>query len=53
MWILMDTHTTHLYTGLGEVDPHGQVLPHEDIRIVGLRERLLQLLQLEPNRNNN
>ena len=34
-------HITHLYAGLSEADPHGQVLPHEDVRVVGLSERLL------------
>lgn len=37
---------THLDAGLGEADAHGDLLAHEDVRIVGLREAALQLVQL-------
>ena len=37
---------SHLDSGLGEADLHGEVLPREDVRVVRRRERLLQLLQL-------
>jgi len=37
---------THLDAGLGEADPHGDLLAHEDVRVVGLREAALQLVQL-------
>lgn len=36
----------HLDSGLDEVQPEGQGFPHEDVRVVGGLERLLQLLQL-------
>ena len=37
---------SHLDSGLGEADLHGEVLPREDVRVVRRSERLLQLLQL-------
>jgi len=37
---------THLDAGLREADPHGDLLAHEDVRVVGLREAALQLVQL-------
>lgn len=37
---------THLHACLRQVDLHRQVLAREHVRIVGLRERRLQLLQL-------
>ena len=37
---------TDLHTGLGEVGPHGQLLPRVHVGVVGLLEDLLQLLQL-------
>lgn len=37
---------SHLYSSFCEVDSHGQIFPHEDVRIVSLGEGSLQLLQL-------
>jgi len=37
---------THLYPGFDKVEPGGERLPHEDVRVVWGLERLLQLLQL-------
>lgn len=37
---------THLNPRLGESDPHGDLLAHEDVRVVGLREAPLQFVQL-------
>ena len=37
---------TDLHAGLGEVGPHGQLLPRVHVGVVGLLEDLLQLLQL-------
>ncbi|GIY71231.1 hypothetical protein CEXT_62991 [Caerostris extrusa] len=37
-----------LHSGLHEVQPHGQGLPHEDVGVVRGLEGLLQLLQLPP-----
>lgn len=46
----MDEHeantSSHLHSGLDEVQSEGQGLPHEDVRVVGGLEGLLQLLQL-------
>lgn len=36
----------YLHSGLGQVDLHGQLLPGEHVRVVGLREDGLQSLQL-------
>ena len=36
----------YLHAGLCEADPHGELLPHEDVRVVGLAEAPLQLVQL-------
>lgn len=36
----------YLHPGLGQVDLHGQLLPGEHVRVVGLREDGLQSLQL-------
>ncbi len=44
----------YLDPGLGEADPHGELLPHEDVRVVGLPKTSLQLIQLaraEPKRH--
>ena len=38
---------SHLYSRLGQTDLDGQLLPGEDVRVVGPAERLLQLLQLK------
>jgi hypothetical protein len=40
------TAIAHLYPGLCETNPHGDLLPHEDIRVVRLGEAALQLVQL-------
>jgi len=37
---------THLYSGLSEVKLKCKGLPHEDIRVVTIRERVFQFLQL-------
>ena len=37
---------TDLYSWLGESDAHGQLFPHEDVGVVRLGERSLQLVQL-------
>ena len=37
----------YLYSGLGEPDLDGQLLPGEHVGVVGAGEGLLQLLQLE------
>lgn len=36
----------YLHSGLGEADPHGDLLAHENVRIVGLAETPFQLVQL-------
>lgn len=36
----------YLHPGLGQVDLHRQLLPGEDVRVVGLSEHSLQSLQL-------
>lgn len=36
----------HLHPGLGQPDPHRDLLPHEDVRVVRLGEAPLQLVQL-------
>merc|ERR1712015_400853 len=36
----------YLDSGLGEANPHGELLPHEDVRVVGLSEAALQLVEL-------
>lgn len=36
----------YLYSGLGETDSHGDLLAHENVRIVGLAEAPLQLVEL-------
>ena len=38
---------SHLYSRLGQTDLDGQLLPGEDVRVVGAGEGFLQLLQLE------
>ena len=37
---------SYLNPRLREPDPHGQLLPHEYVRVVGLTEASLQLIQL-------
>lgn len=37
---------SYLHPGFDEVQPDGQGFPHEDVRVVGGLEGLLQLLQL-------
>ncbi len=37
---------THRHSGLPQVQPDGQVLPHEDVRVVAGVERSLKLLKL-------
>ncbi|GIY82753.1 uncharacterized protein CDAR_608521 [Caerostris darwini] len=37
---------THLHPGFCESYAHGQLFPHKDVRVVGLGEAPLQLLQL-------
>lgn len=39
-------YRTHLYSSLREINLHGQIFPREDVRIVSLRERGLEFLQL-------
>lgn len=39
-------HANHLDSGLNKVQSEGQGFPHEDVRVVGGLECLLQLLQL-------
>lgn len=39
-------HSTYLNTRLGQPDPHGDLLPHKDVRIVRLREAPFQFVQL-------
>ena len=44
----------YLDPGLCEAEPHGELLPHEDVRVVSLPETPLQLVQLartEPERH--
>lgn len=36
----------YLYSWLGETDPHGDLLSHENVRIVGLAEAPFQLVEL-------
>jgi hypothetical protein len=36
----------YLDPGLREADPHGELLPHEDVRVVSLAKTTLQLIQL-------
>ena len=36
----------YLYSGLGQVGHHGEMLPHDDIRVVRLGEGLLEGAQL-------
>lgn len=46
---LFSIHTctsVYLNSGLGEADPQRQLLPHEDVRVVGLGEAALQLVEL-------
>jgi len=46
----------YLDAGLGEANPHGELLPHEDVWVVSLSETSLQLVQLaraEPKRHPN
>lgn len=38
---------THLDTSFGQVDPHGELLSREHVRIMRALESLLQFLQLE------
>ena len=38
--------STYRDPGLLEVEPHGERLPHEDVRVVAGEEGALQLLQL-------
>lgn len=47
-----DSAAAYLHSGLGQVDLHGQLLPGEHVRIVGLREDGLQSLQLHHTRMN-
>lgn len=47
-----DSAAAYLHSGLGQVDLHGQLLPGEHVRIVGLREHGLQSLQLHHTRKN-
>lgn len=37
---------SHLDAGFGQADPHGQLFPHKDVRVVGLGKAAFQLLQL-------
>lgn len=37
---------TNLYPGFSEADPHGDLLTHENVRIVGLAEAPFQLVEL-------
>ncbi len=37
---------SYLDPGLGEPDPHGELLPHEDVWVVSLPETSLKLVQL-------
>lgn len=37
---------THLHSGFGQSYPHRDLLAHEDVRVVGLREAPLQFVQL-------
>ena len=48
-----DDDYDYLDPGLCEADPHGELLPHEDVWVVSLAETSLQLVQLartEPER---
>lgn len=41
-----NSNATYLNTRLGQPDPHGDLLPHEDVRVVRLREAPFQFVQL-------
>ena len=38
---------SHLDPGLGELEPHGEVLPGEHVRVLSLLKTPLQLMELE------
>ena len=40
------TLAAHLHPGLGQSDPHGELLPHEDVWVVSLAKASLQLVEL-------
>ena len=43
---LIAGNSAHLHSSFCQVDPQGQILPHENVRVVGLCKCSLQLLQL-------
>lgn len=45
-FVVLSELMTYLHSGLGEPDPHGDLLPHEDVRVVRLGEAALQLVEL-------